>query len=233
MTGPSNTPLRLTREQRNEIYKAIARSGFDPGEFNLTLTDVKGVAYHQSGSFYQFQPSEDQFGKLMYRIHAIIEDGRIYDHNAPREFDRLIYDIEGWAGDLKIVLETPDLWTATKRSRKLIGDIQHTDSSNTPFTQDEQKQIAAKLEETKEQLRDGFDLSGDQMERIEEGLAEVAEASKRMGRKDWLIYFLGTITALIITATVTGGVGEHILTMVIHGLGHLFTGGNEPPIILA
>jgi hypothetical protein len=232
MTEPAITPLRLTRDDRNEIYKVIARSGFDPGEFNLTLTDVKGVVYHDSGSFYQFQPSEDEFRKPKYRIHAIIEDGRIYDHNTPREFDRLIYDIGGWAGDLKIILEMPDLWTDTKRSRKLIGDIQHTDSSNTPFTQDEQKQIAAKLEETKEQLREGFDLSGDQMERIEERLDEAAEASKRMGRKDWLIYFLGTISALIIAATVTGGVGEQILTMVIHGLGHLFTAGSEPPRIL-
>lgn len=86
------------------------------------------------------------------------------------------------------------------------------------------------MQEIKNQVREQFALSSEQMERIEERLDEVAEASKRMGRKDWLIYLMGTITALVITATVTGGVGEHILTMVIHALGHLFTGGSEPPI---
>ena len=50
------------------------------------------------------------------------------------------------------------------------------------------------------------------MEQVEEKLDEAAEASSRMGRKDWFIYFLGTVTALIITSTVAAGVGEHIFS---------------------
>jgi hypothetical protein len=109
--------------------------------------------------------------------------------------------------------------------------MQRTDSNNTPFTQVEQRQIAAQLRAIKEQVKKQFELTSEQMERIEESLDEAAEASKRMGRKDWLIYFMGTISALIITATVTGGVGQHIFAMVIEGLVQLFTGGSEPPRI--
>jgi hypothetical protein len=69
------------------------------------------------------------------------------------------------------------------------------------------------------------------MAQAEERLDEAAEASKRMGRKDWLIYLLGTITGIVITATVPSGLGEHIFTMVIQGIAHLFTGGSEPPQI--
>jgi hypothetical protein len=107
------------------------------------------------------------------------------------------------------------------------------ESSNTPFTLDEQRQIAAQLKAIKEQLRDRFELTDEQITRIDEKLDEVVEASKRMGRKDWLVYFMGSITALIITATVTGGIGEHVITMFVTALGHLFTGGSGPPQILA
>jgi hypothetical protein len=113
-----------------------------------------------------------------------------------------------------------------------IAIIQRGDFENTPFTQAEQEQIAAQLREIKKQVKEQFALSHEQVERLDEELDEVAEASKRMGRKDWIIYFLGTIIALIITATVTAGVGEQISVMVIHGLIHLFTGGSGPPRIL-
>jgi len=136
-----------------------------------------------------------------------------------------------WANEVKEITDAPDLWAELQRSRELIANIQQADSSNTPFTQSEQQQIAAQLQAIKDQLTEHFELTSERLERVEETLDEVVEASKRMGRKDWLIYFLGSITSLIITATVVAGVGEHILTMVIHGIAHLFTGGSEPPQI--
>jgi hypothetical protein len=102
---------------------------------------------------------------------------------------------------------------------------------NTPFTEDEQRQIAAQLQKVRKQIGEQFELTGEQLEQINEKLDEATEASTRMGRKDWLIYTLGTITALIITATVAAPVGEHIFNLIIHALGHLFTGGREPPQI--
>ena len=64
-------------------------------------------------------------------------------------------------------------------------------------------------------------LTHEQIAEVSERLKETAEASERMGRKDWLIYLLGTITALIITATVTAGIGENIFTIVITALANL------------
>jgi hypothetical protein len=116
-----------------------------------------------------------------------------------------------------------------QRGRELIAGIQRTDSGNTRFTQDERSRIEAQLQGIAKQLKAQFVLTNEQADRIDEWRDEVVEASERMGRKDWLIYLLGTITALTIAATVPAGVGEHIFTMVIHALGHLFTGGSEPP----
>ena len=133
--------------------------------------------------------------------------------------------------ELEDVFETPDLWEELQRSREVIVEIQR-DSGNAPFTRNEQKQIGARLQVVKEHAKEQFTLSDDQVDRIAEGLDEVVEAGTRMGRKDWLIYFLGTITALTITATVPAGVGEQISVTVLHGIIHLFSGGSEPPRIL-
>jgi hypothetical protein len=134
--------------------------------------------------------------------------------------------------EIRLTVGVPDHWAELRRDRKSIAVIQQSDFENTPFTQDEQQQIAAQLQEIKKQIKEQFALSNEQIERVEESLDELVEASKRMGKKDWLIYFLGAITGLIITATVTAGVGEQISAMVIHGLIHMFTGGGEPPRVL-
>ena len=77
------------------------------------------------------------------------------------------------------------------------------------------------------------ELTAEQIEHIDARLDEAEEASKRIGRKDWLLLFGGTILNLIVTDTVTPSVAGHIFTTVVHGLIHLFTGAGGPPQILA
>ena len=117
---------------------------------------------------------------------------------------------------------------------KLIIEIQNNeDSGNTPFTNDEQDEIVAKLQAIKNFVAKNFQLTAEQIAHVEERLAEAAEATERMGRKDWLLLFGGTIFNLIVTDTITPGVAGHIFTTVVQGLIHLFTGAGGPPQILA
>ena len=240
--------MMLTKLDRNKIYEAITEGGLNPAEFKLTVTPANTVISHISGSTFEFvkeaggmraafskavRGEVGTVGDTYYSIKAIVIDGSQNIHDAAPDFSHLLIDIREWADEIKLVVETPDYWADTQLSRELINDIQREDTENTPFNEDEQKQIAAQLHEITKQLKEQFELTNEQIERIEEWRHEATETSTRMGRKDWLIYFLGTITALIITATVTAGVGEHIFAMVIHGLGHLFTGGDGPPRILA
>jgi len=221
--------VKLSRRDRNIIYEAIARSTLDPVECELIVMDDKAVIIHNSGSTFELSPISE-FNR--YRVVANVAEGsnRTFETIANAGF--LVIPIREWADEVQLTAAA-DYWEAMRRSRETIATIERRDSANTPFTQGEQRQIAAQLQAIKNQIAEKFELSSEQMERIEERLDDATEASKRMGRKDWLIYFLGTITALIITATVTGGVGEQISIMVIHGLIHLFTGGSEPPRILA
>jgi hypothetical protein len=240
--------MRLTRLQRNKIYNAIAAGGLDPAECDLRQDrwrrsgkdnierwrrlgeDEAVVSHRKSGSMFTLGILRTWAGDVYVGEHHVV-DGNDYNLNAEESIDNLIPGITEWAKEVRLTVDAPDLWAELQRSRKLVAEVQREDVANTPFTEDEQRQIVAQLQEIKKQVREQFDLTNAQIAHVDEKLDEAADASKRMGRKDWLIYFLGTITALIITATVTAGVGEHIFTMFMHALGHLFTGGSEPPQI--
>jgi hypothetical protein len=225
--------MGLTKIQRNKIYQAIAASIMDSTECDLKVgssaNDFSTIT-HVSDSFFMFKhdPSNG-----VYTVAAEVTDGGGF-----RKFsvipllDNLIPHIRAWADDVKLTVGVPDFWAEAKNGRTLISNLQQQDTGNTPFTQDEQKQISTLLHEIAHGLVGQFELTSEQIAHIEERLDEAAEASTRLGRKDWIIYTIGTITSLIITATVAAGIGEHILTLIIQSLAHLFADGSEPPQIL-
>jgi hypothetical protein len=234
--------MMLNKREKNKIYDAIVERKLDPAEFDLEDTDEKVVITHNSGSQFEFSPKsvnlvpvlvfgpiadDDPFTSVEYEVKAIVAEG-IDETSTEPSIDYVItVNIPHWLREIQLTVGVPDYWAELKRSRKSIAIIQRGDFGNTPFIQSEQQQIAAQLQQIKEQ----FALSGEQMERIEERLDEAVEASKRMGRKDWLLLFGGIIFTLIIAGTVTPDVADHIFTMAINGLIHLFTGGSEPPQI--
>jgi hypothetical protein len=223
--------MALTRIERNQIFEAI-REILDPTEFSLTFGESTAAVRHNSGSMFEVADAPTVPGTTDrgYRVNANVEDSSLSGSGTSHEFSSVISLIQQWAIEIRKVAETPDYWAEMQASRELITDMQRrTDADNTPFTENEQIQVAAQLQAIKDQLREQFELTNEQMEQVEQRLDEAAEASKRMGRKDWIIYFLGTISALIITATVTGGVGEHIITMFFQAIGYLITGSGKPP----
>jgi hypothetical protein len=222
--------MMLTKRDRNKIYETITLNALDPAEFNLEDTDNKVLISHHSGATFEFS-DRNPLGE--FQVEAQVPEG-INETSMQSTFDYVVaIDLPHWLEAIRLTSGIPDLWTEMQRSQRLVADIRHEDMDNSSFTEDEQRQIAALLEEIKKQIKEGFELTGEQIIQVHKGVDEVVEASKRMGRKDWFIYFLGTITALMITATVTGGMGEHIINMVLHGLAHLFGDEGEPPQLLA
>lgn len=228
------TVMLLTKLQRNKLYESIVNANLEPAEFDLKNTRKKVTITHSSGSTFKFSRSmvERVEGATAYEydIKASVTGGRVlYDSGFDIDSLTVVY-FPDWLSEIRLTVGVPDYWDELKRGRHMVAEFQQ-ESVNTPFTQDEQTQISAQLQKITEQLKYQFELTNEQIERVEEWQDEAVEASKHMGRKDWRIYFLGSITALIITATVAAGVGEHIFIMVINGLSHLFTGGSEPPPI--
>jgi hypothetical protein len=227
--------MMLNKRDRNRIFRTIEDKKFDPAEFELEDTGERVTITHSSGSSFEFTfkagyldvaGTQYDVGKYEYEftvVEGIAETGNAYSIDTLRGLR-----IERWLDEIRETVGVPDFWDELKHGRQLVAEIQRG-SDNTLFTNDERRQIAAQLQAIKAQMREQFALTSGQIAQVNEKLDEVIEASERLGRKDWLVYFLGTITALIIASTVTSGAGEHIFTMVIQGIAHMFIGGTEPP----
>jgi hypothetical protein len=130
---------------------------------------------------------------------------------------------------VKQYVETPDLWEELGRAREFLGSSSGYESAeNSLFTREEQAQISRQLREIKEQLRKTYGLTAGQFSRVEARLDDAEKASQRMGRKDWVLLFAGTIFTLIVSDLIPPDVAQHILAMAVHGLGHLFGAGTGP-----
>ena len=230
-TSAGEYPYRheIDQTEKNKIFEAVAKSSIDPTECNVQETNYGGVLNHESGSTFAFGYVEERED---FWARATVVDGFERDIEDSPSFEDLLEAIPDWADEINQVGRTPDYWAEMRRSRELIADMQQTGSGNPPFTEDEQRQIAAQLQAITEQLKEQFELTTEQTERIDEWRDEVAEASTRMGRKDWKLLAYGTIVNLVVTDTVTPDIGRRIFTMLIQGIAHLL-GGSGPPQILA
>lgn len=229
--------VRLARNQSDSLYRVATASGLAPTEFTLRREVAwSGIYHEESKSHLLVRPliSNLLVGRWLFRayfrhqfsaynVRAIVKDGQetAYQGLSWGNVERLALS---WG---KQIAAKND-WAASDQAEDAFTAAQAEETGNSPFSEDERRQIAAQLQAVQKYVNEELNLPSEQIARIEEKLDEVAEASKHMGRKDWLVYCLGTITALIITATVAAPVGEHIFTMIIHGLAHLFTGGIEP-----
>jgi hypothetical protein len=223
----------LTRFERNEIFEIIKRSDIAVADCDTYATVDSTIFTHKSGSEIEFQLGGKSGDEDLYKISA-----RVFDGKSPRmphgpiELERAAPFIYAWATEIKRISETPDYWAEMPRARGMIVDIQWADDGNASFTRDEQRQIVLELETIKQHAKEQFDLTPEQTAHIDEGLDLAAEASTRLGRKDWRLLFYGTVLNLMVNDAIPPNVAQHIFTTVVQGLIHLFTGAGGPPQIL-
>jgi hypothetical protein len=137
--------------------------------------------------------------------------------------------VRRWAEDVKHDVDTPDLWAELQREREILTGGRYEDVENTPFTSDEQAEIAEQLRQIKEFVKKTYSLPEAQI------LSLRGEARRhRSGR--WS-YRPEGLAALILRSDVyCDRLGspppeavQHILAMALHALAHLFGGGGRPP----
>jgi len=68
------------------------------------------------------------------------------------------------------------------------------------------------LDEIKELVRKPFELTANQLAAIDQRLNDAEEASKRLGRKDWVMMFYGAVMSTFITDSVLVSVVQIVLT---------------------
>jgi hypothetical protein len=130
----------LSKLKKNEIFEAIQEAGLDPRDFDLEDGDVE-VRIKPKWSKSCFIIGGDP---APYVGHSVVGDGPDWSFKE-YSWQSLIRRISRWLEDVKRDLETPDLWVELQREAELLGANFDDVTGNTPFTPEEQNEIAGRL----------------------------------------------------------------------------------------
>jgi hypothetical protein len=239
--------MPLDKIQTNAMYRLIQSNGLDPRLLVLTRQDDTVLVEHRT--------SQSRFSAR----HRVRSDGLspVFDTKqhiggagvfprVARSFDAVLEDLSQWtdqvarliADDAKRAREQeeyerlPDLWAELQQSQELLESLAERDEvENSMFAADEQQTINSRLDEIESYLREQFELSGERLTALEEGVSELKEATRRVGKKDWLLMLSGWVFNSVMSAIVPPAAVQHILEMAARGLGHIFGFGAPPPAL--
>lgn len=105
----------------------------------------------------------------------------------------------------------PDLWAELQLSSGSVSDSQ--DIQNTLFTVDEQRRIAETLGEFEKEVQKRTVLSDEQFNLLHERVEYLIDASKRLGRKDWLAATAGAIIGFTFQVSLTAQTATQIIQL--------------------
>ena len=210
-------PMKLIKQRRNEIFRAVISGGLDPIECELTsMADGSWKISHI--------PSDSYMTLDYYRAFTAtgkIPDGPPVGVSSP-EWSSVVDSVQRWATMVVETRDDPDLWETLRRGKEVLRGAIGNGLKNTPFTLPEQAGITRQLGEIKDYIRQERLLSGEQLALVEARFDQAEEASRHLGRKDWVLLFSGAILSLVVADLLPPSVAEQILMTVLHGLEHLF-----------
>lgn len=220
--------MGLMRSQNNVLFERVAESGLETSDFGL---DDQGSATYvrhlPSGSAFSISSHDG----ISFYGSAKVGDAGWYPYESS-EWQLLIIDHFGrWLRAVKLEIDAPDKWAILREANQFLGELARAELSNTPFTPAEQSHISAKLDEIKTYLTESRSLTEAQAESIRKKIDHADEASRRLGRKDWIVLFLGALISVVLSVVLPPQEVEHVILMAARDLGHLFGGGQHilPP----
>ena len=130
--------------------------------------------------------------------------------------------VRPWLKEVKLDLETPDLWAELQSEAKLLEFDSGDSAENTPFTSDEQEEIARRLQELAANAKSTYSLSEAQMRVLNEKINYLIDAASRLGRTDWRGVLVGTMLSFVLSAALPPDTARHIFFSLLRFIGHRY-----------
>jgi hypothetical protein len=214
----------MRKFKKNQIFENIRSVGLDPKEFDLEDDEVEVRIKHKwSESRFVFR---DDPGS--YVGHSIVGDASEWTFESS-SWQLMIPRIRSWLEEVKLDLETPDLWAELQREAELLGANYDDVTENTPFNPNEQKEIERRLQQLAEHVERTHSLSSAQMRVLSAKLDYLVKAAGRLGRIDWRNAFAGVILGFILSAALPPEAARDILLGLFRGIGHFIGLPELPP----
>lgn len=238
----------ILKKHRNALYGLISRVGLDPQLFSLTEQPTEqgeSLRLELSGTPLYFEVTAILSGterlfryryatfKLAYPEPVISS----LEKKAWGSFETIEYGVLDWlplhVGNYRKYMAeveeervTPDLWSGLNSQPSPPSALSAL--QNTPFSQQEQARINDALHEFFDEVKSRAILTPDQLNLLQEQVNYLVEASKRVGRKDWLTMTAGAL----IGYTLQAGLTTETATQVIRLAGEAIQWIARTPLLL-
>jgi hypothetical protein len=212
----------LAKSQRNALWRALEVAGLCLGDFSyspLPWEDEAKISHTPSRSIFLICRKGDRFS-----FTSQVGNDPAAPLTSTKDFENIVEWVGVWGSEASEWMETPDLWKSVPDAAIVPGDLT-PESDNSQFTPDEQAAISTRMREIREAVKKTYELTAEQSAKLDEKFEDAEKASRRMGRKDWGMFFGGAVLSLILSDAITPAIMGDILMMVQHGIGHLFMGG--------
>lgn len=209
--------------ERNSIHEAVAEGGLDKIECSFDDHEVPWRLTHTPSGAYVLVGGRHGHHELT----AVVGDG------PPRKTDFYTWPsvnerIKGWAREVRLDVDTPDLWDEVRRRQAVLTGAIFENSDNSPFTAAEQGEIDKQVRQMKKLVR-AQPISEARMRSAEAKLDFLVSAARHQGRKEWALMFVGAVVSVIVADLLPREVMGDTLSMASHVLGHLFGGAGGTP----
>ena len=180
----------VLRTQKNQVFEMLKQATLDPSLFEWTEVASKlrrelivSCLVHKLSNYYfrfDFTSGDGHYCEYSPGRDSSIEKGN------PGSWLLQIQYVGHWIQYLKREIETPDFWVEAKKESELSRIAESEKLANTSFDLNELKKVAVALAEIKNYLIANHAESQEERAFIENKISYLEEASKRLGRKDWL-----------------------------------------------
>ncbi len=212
--------MALKKWQRNEVFQAVQQAGLSPEEFDFDLGEDESTLRHRpSGAYFVFGGFA---GK--YSSHYFAGEGPPEARTDLSQYG-LMQQLNLWLSQVKQDISTPDLWAQLQGQAKLLATISDEAIDNTSFTPEEREEIAGQLRELRDYVTRTHSLSAAQARLLDEKLVYLVDASRRVGRKDWLLMAAGVMLSFVLGAALPPDAVSDVLATLLTSIGHVLGHG--------
>lgn len=212
----SEFPILLS--QKNQVLEDIQGFDLPPEDFEWELAQsnyegmlvilVSRLVQKSTGYYFQFD-------FLRQDVHACTfspGQSTITETNVTGVWESQIQYFHYWLGYLKREVEAPDLWKAIA-AEKVLSEVSSEQYENDLFSKDEKHRIEVSLNEIKQYLISSRSFSTEQRKYLDARFSYLEDATTRLGRKDWIIIVVGTLTNTIFSLALTPSIARELFRL--------------------
>jgi hypothetical protein len=220
----------LLRAQINDVLMTIKELGLKPEDFRWAKEKsyrVEGLKVwkivHLPTGYYFIFDFSNELAWPRYSVMFPNKEGSIFADTHSAWTTQLIL-FRSWVTIVKNDIDIPDPWDIFSDKEGVFETSFEIESGNELFNQEEQNAISEKLQEIRDKFRGNKDINAEHMKIIEDRLQYLDEASKRLGRKDWLNAAIGVSFGVVTQMGISSHLAQEIFKFLVGTFANILGG---------